>query len=175
MGRWNAGLGTRIRFTPYPLILNEADGEHLRRRYAEQAAATSPGSIPEFTIRIDKQNGGAEDFVAVTENLNLGATIPFHKHHNAEEILLLEEDGARVTVGHKRASAGPRSIVFIPRETWVSVTNTATHTKAALNRVSLLTSPCSRRISPQDLPKTESLLTLVGGKVVYNAHAVRLQ
>lgn len=110
-----------------PLILQEADGEHLRRRYAEQAAAASPGSIPEFTIKTDKQNGGAEDFVALTENLNPGATIPFHMHHNAEEILLLEEDGATVTVGDKRALAGPRSIVFIPRETWASVTNSAAH------------------------------------------------
>jgi len=30
-------------------------------------------------------------------------------------------------------------------------------------------------IPPQDLPKTESVLTLVGGRVVYDAHAVRLQ
>jgi predicted amidohydrolase YtcJ len=30
-------------------------------------------------------------------------------------------------------------------------------------------------IPPQDLPKTESVLTLVGGKVVYDAHAVRMQ
>jgi predicted amidohydrolase YtcJ len=30
-------------------------------------------------------------------------------------------------------------------------------------------------IPPQDLPKTESLLTLVGGKVAYDAHAVRIQ
>ena len=30
-------------------------------------------------------------------------------------------------------------------------------------------------IPPPDLPKTESVLTLVGGKVVYDAHAVRVQ
>jgi len=30
-------------------------------------------------------------------------------------------------------------------------------------------------IPPQDLPKTESVLTLVGGRVVYDAHAVRMQ
>ncbi len=30
-------------------------------------------------------------------------------------------------------------------------------------------------IPPQDLPKTESVLTLVGGRVVYDAHVVRLQ
>jgi predicted amidohydrolase YtcJ len=30
-------------------------------------------------------------------------------------------------------------------------------------------------IPPPDLPKTESVLTLVGGNVVYDAHAVRVQ
>jgi gentisate 1,2-dioxygenase len=60
----------------------------------------------------------------LTEILNPGAIIPFHKHHNAEEVLILEEAGAAVTVGDKRAVAGKHSIVFIPRETWVSVTNT---------------------------------------------------
>jgi len=111
----------------HPLILQEGDGEHLLRRYGEQTLATAPGSIPEFIIKIDKQNGGAEDFVAVTESLKPGAIIPFHMHHNAEEILILEEGGATVTVGDKRALAGPRSIVFIPRETWISVRNTANH------------------------------------------------
>ena len=111
----------------HPLILQEGNGEHLLRRYAEQTLAAAPGSIPEFIIKIDKQNGRAEDFVAVTETLKPGATIPFHMHHNAEEILIVEEDGATVTVVDKRALAGPRSIVFIPRETWISVTNTANH------------------------------------------------
>ena len=50
--------------------------------------------------------------------------IPFHKHHNSEEVVIFEEGGATVTVGNKRGVAGPHSIVFIPRETWVSVTNT---------------------------------------------------
>jgi uncharacterized damage-inducible protein DinB len=98
----------------HALILQEGDGEHLLRRYGEQTLAAAPGSIPEFIIKIDKQNGGAEDCVAVTESLKPGAIIPFHMHHNAEEILILEEGGATVTVGDKRALAGPRSIVFIP-------------------------------------------------------------
>jgi len=55
--------------------------------------------------------------------LNPGAIIPFHKHHNAEEVVILEEGGATVVVGDKRAIAGPRSIVFIPRDTWVSLAN----------------------------------------------------
>lgn len=108
--------------------MNEADGEHLLRRHAGQTTrAAAPDSIPEFIIKIDKQNGAAEDFVTLTEDLKPGAIINLHKHHNAAEVLILEEGGATVTVGDKRALAGPHAVVFIPRETWVSVTNSANH------------------------------------------------
>jgi oxalate decarboxylase/phosphoglucose isomerase-like protein (cupin superfamily) len=60
----------------------------------------------------------------LTEMLPPGQTIPFHMHHNAEEIVILEEGGATATVGDKRAVLGPHSVVFVPRETWISITNT---------------------------------------------------
>lgn len=110
-----------------PLILQENDGEHRLRRPKGQTSAAHVGSIPEFIIKIDKQNGTAEDFVVLTEDLKPGAIIPFHKHHNGEEVLILEDGGATVMVGDKRALAGPHAVVFIPRETWASVTNTANH------------------------------------------------
>ena len=103
-----------------PLILEENDGEHRLRR---PGGPTGSGSVPEFIIKIDKQNGAAEDFYVGYEILKPGAMIPFHKHHNSEEVVIFEEGGATVTVGNKRAVAGPHSIVFIPRETWVSITN----------------------------------------------------
>jgi len=103
------------------LILQEDDGEHRLRRPGGPAGS---GSVPGFIIKIDKQNGNAEDFYVGYEILNPGAMIPFHKHHNSEEVVIFEEGGATVTVGDKRAVAGPHSIVFIPRETWVSITNT---------------------------------------------------
>ena len=103
--------------SPHPLILQESDGEHLVRRFLSH--------LP-FTIKVDEQFGNAQDFFVLTETLVPGGTIPFHMHHNAEEILILEEGGATVTVGDKRAVAGPLSIVFIPRETWVSVMNSGT-------------------------------------------------
>jgi len=109
------------------LILQANDGEHLLRRPKGQTQANGPGTIPEFTIKIDKQNGAAEDFVMLTEDLKPGAIINFHKHHNAEEVLIFEQGDATVTVGDKRAVTGPHAVVFIPRETWVSVTNTADH------------------------------------------------
>jgi mannose-6-phosphate isomerase-like protein (cupin superfamily) len=102
--------------SPIPLILQEGDGEHLVSR-------TGPtGGLP-FTIKLDGQNGDTQDFLVLTETMGPGQTIPFHKHENSEEILILEEGGATVTVGDKQGVAGPRSIVYIPRNTWISVTN----------------------------------------------------
>ena len=108
------------------LILQENDGERFMRRPGGQSA-TGPALVSEFMIKIDKQNGHAEDFVVLTETLQPGAVIDFHKHHNAEEVLILEEAGATVTVGEKRSVTGPHAVVFIPRETWIGLTNTATH------------------------------------------------
>src|SRR6266436_4561760 len=102
--------------SPIPLILQEGDGEHLVSR------AGPAGGLP-FTIKLDGQNGDTQDFLVLTEILGPGQTIPFHKHENSEEILILEEGGASVTVGDKQSVAGPRSIVYIPRNTWISVAN----------------------------------------------------
>jgi len=103
-----------------PLILQESDGERRVRRPGGANPAWP------FTIKVDGQNGNADDFLVLTEIMSPGQTIPFHMHHDAEEILILEEGGATVTVGDKRAVTGPHAVVFIPRETWVSVTNTGT-------------------------------------------------
>src|SRR4029077_12869099 len=87
---------------PIPLILQENDGEHRIRRPGGPAHS---GSVPEFIIKIDKENGGAEDFYVGAEILKPGAVIPFHKHHNSEEVVIMEEGGATVAVGDKRAVA----------------------------------------------------------------------
>ena len=104
--------------TPTPLILQENDGDHLVHR------AGPLGGVP-FTIKVDRQFGNAEDFFVFSETLAPGQVIPFHKHHNAEEILLLEEEGTRVIVGDKMGNAGAHSLIFIPRNTWISATNTS--------------------------------------------------
>jgi len=107
-----------VRSAPRPMILQENDGDHLVRR-------TGPTRGWPYTIKVDSQSVGAEDFVVLAEVLAPGQTIPFHRHDNAEEIVLLEEGGATVTVGDQRAVTGPRAMVFIPRNTWVSATNTS--------------------------------------------------
>ncbi len=102
---------------PTPFILQETEGDQLVHR------AGPLKGVP-FNIKLDGQFGGSEDFFVFTEVLAPGQTIPFHKHENAEEILLFDDGSATVTVGDKRAVAGPRSMVFIPRDTWISATNT---------------------------------------------------
>lgn len=111
----------RTTLAPTSLILQEGDGE---RRLRRPQGPVGSESVPEFIIKVDKENGNAEDFYVGYEILKPGAMIPFHKHHNSEEVLILEEGGVTVTVGDKRAVVGPHSIVFIPRETWVGITNT---------------------------------------------------
>lgn len=101
-----------------PLILQEGEGDHLIHR------AGPLGGVP-FTIKVDSQFGNAEDFFVFSETLAPGQVIPFHMHHNAEELLLFEEEGARVIVGAKAGDAGAHSLIFIPRNTWISATNTS--------------------------------------------------
>jgi len=95
-----------------PMILQEADGDHLVHR------AGPLRGVP-FSIKVDGEFGNSNDFFVFAEALKPGQTIPFHKHENAEELLILREAGAMVIVGNKRAAAGPDSIVFIPRNTWI--------------------------------------------------------
>jgi mannose-6-phosphate isomerase-like protein (cupin superfamily) len=103
--------------SPVPLILQDDEGDHLVHR------AGPLGGVP-FTIKVDSQFGNSEDFFVFAETLAPNQVIPFHKHHNAEEILIFEEPGARVIVGDKSGDANSHSLVFIPRNTWISATNT---------------------------------------------------
>ena len=116
--------------TAVPMILQEADGDHLVHR------AGPLRGVP-FTIKVDGQVGNSEDFFVFSETLAPGQTIPFHKHMNAEELLIFQESGAKVIVGDQEGVASSQSIVFIPRDTWISATNTSDkdlHTLAIFSR-----------------------------------------
>jgi mannose-6-phosphate isomerase-like protein (cupin superfamily) len=115
---------------PVPLISQVDEGDHLVHRAGPLIG------VP-FTIKVDSQFGSSEDFFVFAETLAPGQAIPFHKHHNAEELLLFEESGAHVIVGDKRGNAGAQALVFIPRNTWISATNTSSspiHTLAIFSR-----------------------------------------
>lgn len=144
------------------LILQDRDGERLIH-------TSGPLKGLPFIIKVDSENGGAQDFFVFTETLAPGQTIPFHNHHNAEELLLLEEGGATVMVGDKWSVTGPRSMVFIPRDTWISATNKSKqdiHVVAVFSRqgfdrymraIGAKPGAPSSPVSPAELPRLRAL------------------
>ena len=125
-----ASATVHVSRSPIPMILQETDGDRLVHR------AGPLKGVP-FTIKVDEQFGHSVDFFVFAERLGPRQTIPFHKHENAEELLIFQEPGAEVTVGDKRGLTGGGSIVFIPRDTWISATNTSRtdiHTLAVFSR-----------------------------------------
>jgi quercetin dioxygenase-like cupin family protein len=61
-----------------------------------------------------------------TEDLPPGASIDRHRHPGADEILFLQNGSARVNLGDKTREAHGRATVFIPANTWISLTNIGT-------------------------------------------------
>jgi quercetin dioxygenase-like cupin family protein len=148
--------------SPQAMILQEEDGDHLIH-------SSGPLTGVPLTIKVDGQFGGSQDLFVFTETLSKGMTIPFHKHDNAEEILIFEEGGATVIVGDKRSVAGARSIVFIPRETWISASNSGDkdiHLVSVFSRhgfeqylraISVKPGEPMKPINPDDLPGLRAL------------------
>ena len=58
-----------------------------------------------------------------TEDLAPGETIPKHRHPGSDEILFLETGTARVHLGDSVREVRGGSTVFIPADTWISVSN----------------------------------------------------
>lgn len=147
---------------PRPLILQEDDGEQL-------VHSSGPLSGLPFLIKLDGQNGNTDDFFVFTETLARGQSIPFHKHDNAEEILIVENGDATVIVGNQRAVAAAHSIVFIPRDTWISATNTGAqdiHLISVFSRhgferylraISVKPGQTAKPVSPDKLPQLRAL------------------
>lgn len=105
-----------------PLILEANEGERRMWRPVEGASGwdTVPGP---FVLKVDRRNGGSAHLVFGTEDLPPGATIDRHLHPGSDEILFLQNGTAHVTVGTLERDAHAGSTVFIPANTWVSLTN----------------------------------------------------
>jgi len=76
-----------------------------------------------FTIKIDRQNGGSPNFWFVSEAVPPGAAIRYHRHLHQDEVLFIDSGIARIHVGDLEGVAHAGAIVFIPRDTWVSLKN----------------------------------------------------
>jgi len=109
--------------TEHPLILAQNQGEVRvwRPLASESLAEQKLDKITHFTIKVDRQHGASPDFWFGTETLPVGAGIPYHRHLHEDEVLYIVSGSAHVHVGSLEGDARPGAIVFIPRDTWVSV------------------------------------------------------
>lgn len=98
-----------------PLILEKNEGERRVWRVESFPA--------HFILKVDPQNGGSAHLVFGTEDLPPGAKIDRHKHPGSDEILFFQNGKARVNVGESVREVHGGATVFIPANTWISVTN----------------------------------------------------
>lgn len=108
-----------------PLILEKNEGERRIWRPIEGAQGWE-GQPGPFILKVDRHNGGSSHLVLGTEDVPPGGTIPRHRHPGADEILLLQNGTARVSLGDRTSEAHGGATVFIPANTWISVTNIGT-------------------------------------------------
>jgi quercetin dioxygenase-like cupin family protein len=108
-----------------PLILEKNEGERRIWRPIEGAAGWDAQPGP-FILKVDPHNGRSSHLVFGTEDLPPGAKIDRHRHPGADEILLLQSGNARVSLGDRTRDVHGGATVYIPANTWISVTNTGT-------------------------------------------------
>ena len=103
-----------------PLVLQPNDGEHRMRRPPPSSLSTLAAP---FIIKLDERNGGAEDFVIFTEDVPVRQTISPHRHPHSEEVLFIHAGTGTAWLDGKEAKIGPGSIIFMPPNTGVRLTN----------------------------------------------------
>jgi quercetin dioxygenase-like cupin family protein len=77
-------------------------------------------------MKVDRFNGGSEDFVMFTENIAPGQSIAPHHHPSAEEILFIQDGNGRAWLNGRESKLVSGSTVFMPRNTRVRLTNDGT-------------------------------------------------
>lgn len=105
-----------------PLIVQQNEGEV---RVWRNAPSDTPAvqKLSYFVIKVDGQNGGSPDFWFGTENMPVGGEIPYHRHLHEDEVLYIGSGTAHVHVGSLEGDARAGALVFVPRDTWVSLRN----------------------------------------------------
>src|SRR5262245_37240926 len=94
-------------------ILESGEGERRIRQ---------TGDFP-FILKVDKQNGGATEFVMGMEDLKVGQAIPPHRHLHAAEIIFVHRGNALVTLGRREALVREGGTVYIPTNVRIALKN----------------------------------------------------
>ena len=117
------------------LILNELEGERLLHR--PPPGALSNLTAP-FILKVDRRNGGAPEFVMLTEDLPPGQAISPHRHPNSDEIIFVHGGTGLASVRGRQVVVGAGATIYMPRNTVVGLRNTG---EGALRIVAIFSRP----------------------------------
>jgi len=106
-----------------PLILNASDGE--RRLHRPPPGALSNLTAP-FILKLDRKNGGAPEFVMVTEDIPPGQAISPHRHPHSDEIIFIHGGTGLALLAGRQATVTTGATIYMPRNTVVGLRNTGT-------------------------------------------------
>jgi len=118
-----------------PLILKKDEGE---RRVWRPLEGANDNKLSLFLLKVDPHNGGSSHLVLGTEDMPAGGHIDRHRHPGSDEILLLQNGQAKVTLGTVTREVHGGATVFVPADTWIAVVNTG---KEAIHIVFVFSAP----------------------------------
>jgi len=105
------------------LILGESDGE--RRLHRPPPGALSNLTAP-FILKVDRKNGGAPEFVMLTEDIPPGQAISPHRHPHSDEIIFIHGGTGLASLAGKQATVTTGATIYMPRNAVVGLRNTGT-------------------------------------------------
>ena len=105
------------------LILGESDGE--RRLHRPPPGALSNLMAP-FILKVDRKNGGAPEFVMLTEDIPPGQAISPHRHPHSDEIIFVHGGTGLALLAGKQSTVTTGATIYMPRNTVVGLRNTGT-------------------------------------------------
>lgn len=106
-----------------PLILDASEGE--RRLHRPPPGSLSNLTAP-FILKVDRKNGGAPEFVMVSEDIPPGQAIPAHRHPHSDEIIFIYGGTGLAVLAGRQASVTTGATIYMPRNTVVGLRNTGT-------------------------------------------------
>jgi len=105
------------------LILQESDGERRVHR-------PPPGALSNltalFTLKVDRRNGGAPEFVMMTEDIPPGQAISPHRHPHSDEIIFIHGGTGLASLAGRQANVAAGATIYMPRNAVVGLRNTGT-------------------------------------------------
>lgn len=120
----NAPAATNVAAAPsQALILDASEGE--RRVHRPPPGALSNLTAP-FILKVDRRNGGAQEFVMLTEDIPPGQGIPPHRHPHSDEIIFIHGGTGLASLAGRQASVTTGATIYMPRNTVVGLRNTGT-------------------------------------------------